>query len=640
MTRPSLEAELAALSPEKRLLLEKLLHKEGLSLTPARPAYEEPEDPTARRLAEIWEEVLEVQRVGARDDFFRIGGDSIHCIQMVARARQQGIVLTTQQVFATPVLAELAAKAARRDAPDAGDEAIAEAAAPFVLLELSAERIERLRQQTPDLEDAYPLTPVQEGMLYHVLADPDPTLYRDQGLATIRGRLDTAAFRAAWRRLVERHGALRTSFLWRGVERPIQRIHRSVEPRIEEIDWSDLEREEAELEVRQRLEEDRLRPMELDRPPLFHLSLVRCPDEGGRACFRLLWTHHHLAHDAWSLEVLVRELLALYCVEGGGEASELGPAPSFRRYVEVSRRRQPEAAADFWREVYGGLEGPTPLPADRGPGEAPRHRQWEGTLEGEIYRRLREHSRNDGITLATRIHAAWALLLGAATGSPEAVLFGTVVAGRPPDLPLAEGMVGLFINTVPLRVPLARQQRLTEWLADLQGRIQRLRRHEQTPLARVREVSGLRRETPLFENVLVVQNVFSGIVEAAGLELTELRLLGHSNYPLMLRATPGRELRLECLADVSRVPESRARALTDEMGWLLEGLAEAAAEGTVGDLLDLLRGHLHAAAAEARSEFRRTGLQRLKATARHASRVPRVSDRRSDRQTSERKGTP
>ena len=634
MTRPNLDAELATLSPEKRELLEKLLEQEGLSLSPARAAYEAPADPTARRLAEIWEEVLEVQRVGARDDFFRIGGDSIHCIQMVARARQHGIVLTTQQVFATPMLADLAAQAG--DAPDAGVEESVEAGAPFALLDLSPERLERLRKETPGLEDAYPLTPVQEGMLFHVLADPDPALYRDQGLATLRGTLHTAAFRAVWRRLVERHGALRTSFLWRGLERPIQRVHRHVEPKIEEIDWSGLESEEAERRVQERLEEDRVRAMELDRPPLFHLSLVRCPDEDGRACFRLLWTHHHLAHDAWSLEVLVRELLALYRAQGDGEVLELAPAPSFRRYVENSLQRQSEAGADYWREVYDGLEGPTPLVADRGQTSAPRHRQWEGRLEGRIYRRLRQQSRDDGITLATRIHAAWALLLAAAKTSSNAVVFGTVVAGRPPSLPLAEGIVGLFINTLPLRVPLARELPLAEWLADLQDRIQRLRRHEQTPLARVREASGLQRETPLFENVLVVQNVFSGIVEAAGLELAELRLMGHSNYPLMLRVTPGHELRLECLADVSRVPESRAGALPDQMGWLLELLADAGTERTVGDLLDRLRRHLRAAAATARSKFRRTGYERLQATARRRSRAPFATDHRP----SNKKGTP
>ena len=568
-----------------------------------------------------------MQQVGARDDFFRIGGDSIHCIQMVARARQHGIVLTTQQVFATPMLADLAAQAG--EAPDGGTEDSVGAGVPFALLDLSPERLERLRKDTPDLEDAYPLTPVQEGMLFHVLADPDPALYRDQGLATLRGDLDTAAFRTAWHLLAERHGALRTSFLWQGLERPIQRIHRHVEPRIEEIDWSGLESEEAERRVQERLERDRLRGMELDRPPLFHLSLARCPDEDGRACYRLLWTHHHLAHDAWSLEVLVRELLTLYSAERSGEALQLGPAPSYRRYVEDSRRRQSEAVADYWRQVYGGLEGPTPLFADRGQTGEPRHRQWQGALEDRIYRRLREQSRDDGITLATRIHAAQALLLATARSGSDAVVFGTVVAGRPSDLPMAEGIVGLFINTLPLRVPLAHELPVAGWLADLQERIQHLRHHEQTPLARVREASGLRRETPLFENVLVVQNVFSGIVEAAGLELSELQLMGHSNYPLMLRVTPGRELTLECLADVSRVPESRAGALTDQVAWLLELLTDSAAERTVGDLIDLLRQRLHAAEAAARSKFRRTGYERLRATARRRAPAPLTDHRPS-----------
>ncbi|MEM9290624.1 MAG: condensation domain-containing protein [Acidobacteriota bacterium] len=625
MSRPTLDAELAALSPEKRKLLEELLQKEGMSLTPERPDYEEPTGPIARRLAEIWEEVLEEEQVGAKDDFFRIGGDSIHCIQMVARARHYGIVLTTQQVFANPVLAELADEVAKdeaaREAAGLGAPGSEEAVEiPFALLEMSEEQITRLQQQAPDLEDAYPLTPVQEGMLFHVLADADPALYRDQGLATIRGSLDTAAFQSAWHRLMERYGALRTSFLWRGVERPIQRVHRDAELNLELLDWSDLESEEAWRRVEERLEEDRVRPMELDRPPLFHLSLVRCPDEEGEPCFRLLWTHHHLAHDAWSLEILVRELLALYAAETDGEALRLAPAPAYRPYVDRCLHHQPETAAEYWRGVYEGREGPTPLPADRGPGKEPRFQQWERSLEAEVYRRLREHSRNDGITLATRIHAAWALWLAAAAEETESVLFGTVVAGRPPDLDLAEGMVGLFINTLPLRVSLDPELPLDFWLTDLQEEVQRLRHYEQTPLGRVREASGLQRETPLFDNVLVVQNVFSGIVQAAGLELAEVRLMGHSNYPLMLRITPGHELRLECLADVSRIPESRARALTDQVAWLLQQLADAEAGQAVGELLDRLRQHLQEAAAAARSEFRRRGSQRFQA-ARRPSRL-------------------
>ncbi|MEM7050245.1 MAG: condensation domain-containing protein [Acidobacteriota bacterium] len=606
--RPELAAELAALSPEKRRLLEKLLDAEGLSLGRERPPYEEPSDDTARALAEIWQEVLEVERVGARDDFFQLGGDSISCLQMVARARRRGLSLDTREVFATPVLGELAARTESSSLSPPASEGDPE---PFSLLAFSPERLARLRQEHAGLEDAYPLTPVQAGMLFHVLADDDPDLYRDHGLATVVGVLDRAAFGRAWRRLAARHPAMRTSFVWRGIERPMQLVHGEVDSDIEDLDLHQLPPAEVEARIAERLEADRRRPLDLDLPPLFRMTVVRCPDRAGRPCHRLLWTHHHMAHDAWSLAVLVQELLALYGEEAGGEAAALPPAPAFARHVAWSATYDPEASEPFWRRLYGASQ-PTPPPGDLGPDRPPQPRYWSRPVDAETYRDLRGWTRRDGLTVSTALHAAWALRLAAAVPARREVVFGTVVAGRPADLPGAEAMVGLFIHTLPLRLELPPERPLDEWLAEVQERVHELRAHEQTPLTVVQRWSGRGRE-PLFETVLVVQNVFTGSASGAGLELAGFELAGHTHYPLLLRATPGEELLLECLADGARVPA--AKGLMGDVAWLLGELAAADGDRPLGDLLAAVQEHLAQAGETARGAYRRAGLERLRAAA-------------------------
>jgi aryl carrier-like protein len=597
------------LPAEKRELLEKLLRAEGLAPGPV--AAEEdtpPRTPVEETLARLWREVLEIDRAGIHANFFRLGGDSIHCMQIVARARREGIGVTTQQLFDHPTIAGLAAVA--EVLSQAGDGDLAE---PFAEADLAPEELERLLRE-PDaegIEDVYTLSPGQEGMLFHVLDDPDPTLYRDQGVCTLRGPLDAAAFRRAWERLAARHPALRTSFRWLGLRRPLQVVHRAVELPLEVADWRGTSAAEAEARIEEQLRRDRERPMRLTVAPLFHLTLARAAED----VHHLLWTHHHLVHDAWSLNLLVHELLALYAAETGGPAAPLPPAPSYRAYVAWLKRLDLAAAESWWRGVLRHLPA-TPLPVDRrgtGAASAAGHEQLERHLTAEATAALSEAARRLELTTATLLQAAWALVLAQAARADE-VVFGTVVAGRPQALPGADGMVGLFINTLPLRVAVTPEQPLRSFLAGLHTRVLELRAHEQAPLSRVQAWSGLERGRPLFESVVVVQNVFVGLPAGGPLAIESLRLLGHSNYPLMLRATPGPALRLECLFDTSRIAPRDAARLLDRFEALLAALAERAAhpETPVEHFLTLLAGQESREREEERREWRQASLDRLR----------------------------
>lgn len=438
------------------------------------------------------------------------------------------------------------------------------------------------------VEDVYRLTPVQEGMLFHVLEDGSPSLYREQGTARLDGDLDAGALEAAWRSVVARHGALRTGFHWHDLPRPVQMVERRVELPFDQLDWRHLAPEEEARELERLLADDRRRPGSLDRPPLMRLVLART---GGQR-HRLLWSIHHLIHDAWSLAVLLDEVLVLYRARLEGRRAELPPAPPYRSLVAWLARRDDAADEAFWRRNLAGLREPTPLPGGaaaprRGPSADPEpfgHR--ERRLGSERVARLEAAGRSAGVTVGTLVQAAWTLVLatGAETASePLAeVLFGTVVAGRPEGMPGVERAVGLFINTLPLRVPVAREAPAAAWLRDCQARVVALRGHEHAPLQKLGRWSEMAPGRQLFDSIVVVQNAFTGVEgrSAGGLTIREVRAVGHPSYPLTLRVTPlegpdGRGLWLEILHDPARVAPPLARRLLEQVDCLLAALAEA-----------------------------------------------------------------
>ena len=621
MSTADLWNQIATLSPAKRELLERLLEQQGLSATmrgrPAAELREPPRNPLERTLAGLWGEVLGVEAVGIHDDFFSLGGDSIHCMQIVARARRAGLGLTARQLFENPTVARLATVAVQMSA---ADPASSPGAVPFADAGLSNDDLASLLASFPpgDAEDVYVLSPVQEGMLFHVLASSDPQLYRDQGVCTLSGALEPEAFRRAWRQLIVRHPALRTTFHWDGLPRSVQVVHRAVEPPIDWIDARELAPGAADALVEELRRDELARPMALAEPPLFRLTLV---DLGGDD-HRLLWTHHHLAHDAWSLNLLVGELLSLYQEERGGGQARLAPAPHYRRYLSWLRGHDPDTLAGFWRHALKGVDRPTRLPGDRGrPGDAPGDfQQREAFLPAADRELVEGFSRPRGLTVATLVQAAWALELASAAGTGDVVL-GAVVAGRPLELPESEAVVGLFINTLPLRLAVPADRPLGAWLREVQAAGLALREHEQTPLARIQAWTAVERGVPLFESVVVVQNVFLGLPrkQETDLGVDDMRLYGHSNYPLMLRATPGERFRLELLFDSARFLPADGDRLLARCSDLLVEIARGGEERTVGDLLAFLSRRREQELAEDRATWRLASRERLRATRRATS---------------------
>ncbi len=434
-----------------------------------------------------------------------------------------------------------------------------------------------------DFEDAYPLTPLQEGLVFHSLLAPGAGEYVEQLRADFAGELDVAAFRGAWERIVARTPILRTSFHGVGGgdgERPLQAVHRRVELAIVEQDWRGMVADESERRFAELARADRCRGFDLGRPPLMRWTLVR--GEGG---WRFLWSHHHALLDGWSYAALIGDFAVAYEALAGGGEPALRTRPPYRDFIAWLAERDPAADDDFFRAALGGFTAPTPLAADRPPGAAPVMEDAVLRLGVAATAALRAAARAAGLTASTLAQGAWALLLGRLAASDD-VVFGATVAGRPPELPGVEAMIGLFINTLPVRVRLAGSmggESAAVWLARLQAEQAALRQHEPAPLVRVQGVSEVPRGTQLFESMLVVENYPHEAAlrgSALGRQITGFQAIEQTHYPLSLAVVPGEDLVLRLGYDRSRFDRTTVLRRLGHLGRALAGLAAALASGT------------------------------------------------------------
>ena len=330
-----------------------------------------------------------------------------------------------------------------------------------------------------NVEDIYELSPLQEGMLFHHLADQGSGLYCEQMTFEIGGEVDEGAFGRAWEAIVARHGALRTSFQWEGLERPLQVVHRNVSVPIEHRDaagWT-----AGRLEVF--AAEERKRAFDLGQAPLMRVAVLRL----GPGRRRAVWTYSHLLLDGWCLPVLLREWTEAYQALAAGAAPRLPATRPYRDFIAWLRGRDRGTAREFWSGEFRGVDpaagtlGRTLAPdaPASGPGEV--RLEFSERETAELLGRCREAR----VTPAALCQGAWALALARLTGRSE-VVFGTTSSGRPAGLPGAEGMVGLFIDTQPTRVRVEAAAEAGEWLRRLQAAQAAARVHEHTPLVRIR----------------------------------------------------------------------------------------------------------------------------------------------------------
>ena len=480
------------------------------------------------RLAVLWQDLLGLERVGSHDDFFELGGDSIVALLMVARARAEDIPLSLEDVFRRRTVAALAALVrSTHPGPKSAEMPVAQLWPD----------LDPLRRRL-DAEDVYPLSPLQEGVLFHSVDGLRPGVYCEQIALTHGSDFDSAAFVEAFEQVLQRHPALRCSFHWEGLASPVQAIRRELRIPATHDDLRGCTPEELPARITKFLSDDVRRGFDISSAPLMRLGFLLLP--GGDHF--IVWSYHHLLVDGWAVELVLREVFAILSARRAGRVTELPPVCAHRRYLEWLARRDPREDDNFWREALRDVSSSTPFGVDQGgtPAGGVEPASVARLLSPEVGERFFACARQYGVTPSTLVQGAWAVVLGRYSGRPD-VVFGVTVAGRSPELAGVENIVGVCINTVPLRVKLPADTPVREWLVQLQERVVAMRRFEHAPLARIQGLTDVPRGQALFESVLIYQNspLASWIDRHGGaFQPAPLKLPERTNFPLVLEALP------------------------------------------------------------------------------------------------------
>ncbi|MDJ0836657.1 MAG: amino acid adenylation domain-containing protein [Acidobacteriota bacterium] len=453
--------------------------------------------------------------------------------------------------------------------------------ADFPLAELDQARLDELLVRYPTMEDIYPMTAMQQGMVFHSLYEPESQRYIQQISVGLRGTPDLDAYQEAWQAAARRFAIMRTVFAVDQAS-PLQVVCRDLP-----LDWQVLDwryRNFADEAARERaltayFETERAQGFTPGHGSPQRIRLILAEKD----LFFFVWTHHHALLDGWSLPILLGEVSSVYQSLLQGKQPKAVPARAYRDYLEWLTRSDREAARTFWRERLGDFEHPNQillgsLPAEEKQGQCNSDRRFSPELTKEIM----HFAKKQGVTLATVLQAAWATLLGRYSGRDD-VVFGITTAGRPAELTGSERMVGLFINTLPMRVDCRPGRSITRWLQDIHHDHAALLAYEATPLVEAQAMSGVDKGSPLFDSILVFENY--PLHEAmqgswTGFPIDSVYFTETVEYSLVLQVIPGEELVLKFKYNGNRFSQAVVRRMQNQLEYLIGRMVEEPGQDT------------------------------------------------------------
>lgn len=429
---------------------------------------------------------------------------------------------------------------------------------------------------------------MQQGMLFHNLSARESGVDVEQIFCATTEALEAAAFERAWQRVVDRHEILRTSFHWAGLAEPRQEIHPQAAVEFKFEDWRGKSPADQEQLFEAALQAYRQRGFKLSECPLMRVALFRLGDSASR----FLWTFHHLLLDGRAVVLVLNEVFAFYeaCVRG--EDLELPPLRPFRDYVDWLQQQDRAAAETFWRRTLKGFVTPTPLGIGHAPDVKTEPEQIRGEreigLSSSTTATLKSLAKKNGLTPNTLLQGAWALLLSRYRREDD-VVFGVIRAGRRKNVPNAGAIVGMLINTVPLRIRVAPELPLVSWLQAVREVWNALREFEHTPLVDVQRWSEAPHGQPLFETIFNYQDPsWDAALRAQGGQWAQrdFGIRSQSNYPLVVDAYGGEAIKIKILYHRNRFDDDAIARMLGHFKTLLESMA-ASPEEHVG-LLPML----------------------------------------------------
>jgi amino acid adenylation domain-containing protein len=424
-----------------------------------------------------------------------------------------------------------------------------------------------------NIEAQYPLSFLQQGMLFEGLSAPESGINIEQLICDLREDLNVSFFKQAWQQIVARHPILRTRFCWEGVKEPFQEVKQQVSVPIEEDDWRELSVPEVAEQLELYLQRDRLRGFQFNEAPLMRLALFRI----ARDHYQCVWTFHHLLLDGRSFPLILQELFAFYEALCSNQDLQLTQPRPYQDYIDWLHKQDFSSAENYWRSRLSGFSAPTSLTVERDrqlKSDELRYSGQEIRLSETLTSKLQFLASQHQLTFNTLVQGAWALLLSRYSGEDD-VVFGATRACRRSSVEGAESMVGLLINTVPLRVQVPGEMPLLQWLEKLRSQWITLRDYEHTPLSEIGRWSDIPAGQPLFESILVFENyrLNSKLREQGGKWANrEFRLLERTNYPLTVAGYLEPEFLLQIEYDRTRFDDATIARMLGHIQTLLEGM--------------------------------------------------------------------
>ena len=458
-----------------------------------------------------------------------------------------------------------------------------------------------------NVADLYPLSPMQQGMLFHTLYEPDSGAYLMHVIGTLPAHLHVPAFRKAWERLLARHPVLRTSFVWEGLNEPLQVVREQVELPWEELDWRNLSAAEQEVRMNDFLKNDRRAGFDLSKAPLMRLTLVRIDDSTSR----FIWSYHHIVLDGWSLPPLFKELLTFYEAFSQDAEIDVPRSRPFRDYIAWLGQQDLPKAEAFWKDLLTGFNAPTTIRAanaDRNGGGEERTE-----FSREITAALQATARTHQVTFNTLVHGALALVLSQQSGNSD-VVFGVTVSGRPVSLDGVESMVGIFINLLPNRVRIVPDESLSSWLRRIQQQQFAMRQFEYYPLVQAQRWTEVPRGRAMFDTILTFENfpVEKTLHDhTKGLEIGDVHDVTANNYPLTVIATPNPDLVLRFIYTANGLDVATVRRVQQQVVATLDEFVKSP-DAQVKQFIDKLSEGDKQQQVLAQSEREKLNLRRFK----------------------------
>ena len=427
-----------------------------------------------------------------------------------------------------------------------------------------------------NIQSIYPATPMQQGMLFHSAYSENSGVYIEQLQLTLDQTIDLTEFRRAWQHLIQQYDVLRTCFAWNR-NQLLQVVLKDVALPWQDYDWSHMSAAEQQQKLAAWLHHDQQQDFDIAKAPLMRFTLITM----GKQQYQFVWTHHHALLDGWSLPILMQDLLSLYEAGCLGKAYPKLETTPYQVYVAWLQRQNPAQVKTYWQQKLVGFSAPTPLP-----GISPETLQsssakigveeYDHTLSVELSATVRTWLQQQHISLANLMYAAWGILLSRYSGELD-VVFGATVSGRSVPLAGIEDMVGLFINTLPLRLDLSDDCSAKTLLGRLQTDLQELQVHSYTPLLEIQGLSAVATGSRLFDSIVVIENypIDQALQDNQQfLAISKVEEQEQTNYPLCLAVVPGESLTLRFAYRNDLFTASVITRLGQHLEMLLQGIID------------------------------------------------------------------